>query len=96
MNPFSPNRLQPSGDKDADWRRLLKLSLCGLAATLPFAGAAAQERPVPPRPPAPAPAMPVVDTRFPDIHEVSGGKIVTTYHVEDWARTVRQLPGAEL
>ena len=26
-----------------------------------------------------------------DIHEVSGGKIVTTYHVEDWARAVRQL-----
>ena len=30
-----------------------------------------------------------------DIHEVSDGKIVTTYHMEDWARAIRQLSGVE-
>ena len=28
-----------------------------------------------------------------DIHEVQGGKIVKTYHVEDWATALRQLSG---
>ncbi len=28
-----------------------------------------------------------------DIHEVSGGKIVTSWHVEDWAGALRQLSG---
>lgn len=28
-----------------------------------------------------------------DIHEVSDGKIIRTYHIEDWARAVRQLKG---
>ena len=26
-----------------------------------------------------------------DIHEVRGGKIVKSYHVEDWARAIRQV-----
>ncbi|PWE53443.1 hypothetical protein DEM27_26220 [Metarhizobium album] len=28
-----------------------------------------------------------------DIHEVSDGKIIRTYHVEDWSRALRQLKG---
>ncbi len=30
-----------------------------------------------------------------DIHEVDDGKIVRTYHVEDWGRAVRQLRGEQ-
>jgi len=28
-----------------------------------------------------------------DIHEVSDGKIIRTYHVEDWSKAIRQLRG---
>ena len=28
-----------------------------------------------------------------DIHEVKDGKIVQSYHVEDWARAIRQVSG---
>lgn len=28
-----------------------------------------------------------------DIHTVAGGKIVQSYHVEDWARAIRQVSG---
>ena len=28
-----------------------------------------------------------------DIHEVKDGKIVKSYHVEDWARAIRQVGG---
>lgn len=58
-----------SDDRLADRRRLLKLSLCGgLAAVAPTAAAGAAEpatAPVPPSRPVAAPAMPVVDARFP-------------------------------
>ena len=30
-----------------------------------------------------------------DIHTVENGKITTSYHVEDWARAIRQLSGAK-
>ena len=28
-----------------------------------------------------------------DIHTVENGKIVTSYHIEDWAGAIRQLKG---
>ena len=28
-----------------------------------------------------------------DIHTVENGKVVTSYHVEDWAGAIRQLKG---
>ena len=30
-----------------------------------------------------------------DIHEVKGGRIVRSYHVEDWARAIRQVQGGK-
>lgn len=59
---------QPPDGRSADRRRLLKLSLLGSLATVaPTVDASAQDRVIalPPLPPIAAPAMPVVDARFP-------------------------------
>lgn len=74
MNTLGTDLLQPPDHGPADRRQLLKLSLVsGLAAMAPVFKARAQDT-APPRPPMPAPAMPVVDARFPA--EVAPGVFV--------------------
>lgn len=60
------NSQDDAGNRFADRRQLLKMSLLGgLAAIAPTFAASAQEPVAAPRPPIPAPAMPTVDARYP-------------------------------